>query len=62
MVRNEIYSPKLLALRRFACISGQYKLTWSQITGMDTSERQTVCGLAAHGSCCALSTKCVVFT
>lgn len=42
MVRNETYSPKLLALRRCACISGQYKLTWSQITGMDPSERQSV--------------------
>lgn len=29
---------------------------------MNPFEGQSDCGLAAHGSFCALSTKCVVFT
>lgn len=28
---------------------------------MNPFDRQSECGLAAHGSFCALSTKCVVF-
>lgn len=37
------------------------QLIRSEITGMNPFEGQSECGLAAHSSFCALSTKCVVF-